>query len=133
MIEAVRELNTPLRIPRNATNIENDKAAMNKKDEFVGFPEIIPEQELELTRPMPLHERPRKVRIEHEMAIIRAHHERIAKIINVFWGHKECVEYLQQLILNGDDGDGKARVGFKREVLSALINLVALHEEVVSS
>ncbi|MDD5334942.1 MAG: hypothetical protein PHS32_14525 [Rhodoferax sp.] len=101
---------------------------MNKKEECVGFPELIPEQELELTRPMPLHERPRKVRIEHDMAIIRAHHERIAKTIDVFWGHKECVEYLQKLVLNGDDGNGKARVGFKHEVLSALINLLALHE-----
>lgn len=101
---------------------------MKKKDAFVGFPELIHEDAHELTRPMPLHERPRQVRVDHEMAIIRAHHERIAKTINVIWGHKECVAYLQQLVLNGDDGNGKARVGFKHEVLSALINLVALHE-----
>jgi hypothetical protein len=62
------------------------------------------------------------------MAIISAHHERVAKAIEVFWGHRDCVAYLQQLMLNGGDGIGRARIGFKREVLSALINLTALHE-----
>ena len=77
---------------------------------------------------MPLSELPRQARIDHEMAIIRSHHERIAKAIDVFWGHRDCVEYIQQLILCGGDGVGKARIGFKREVLSALINLTTLHD-----
>ena len=101
---------------------------MPDKD-HVGFPKLIQhEDEFERTRPMPLHELPRQVRFDHEMAIVSAHHPRIFKAINVFWGHKDCVEYLQKLILSGGDGFGNARVGFKREVLSALINLLALHE-----
>lgn len=98
----------------------------NKK--FVGFPDLIHHGHDEPTRPMTLAELPRLARIDHEMAIIRAHHERIAKAIEVFWGHRDCVEYIQQLILSGGDGVGKARIGFKREVLSALINLTTLHE-----
>lgn len=77
---------------------------------------------------MPLHERPRQARIDHELAIISAHHERISKAILMFWGHRDCVEYIEKLILNGGDGFGNARVGFKREVISALINLIELHE-----
>jgi len=77
---------------------------------------------------MTLHELPRQARIDHQMAVIRAHHERIAKAIEMFWGHRDCVEYLQQLILNGGDGVGRARVGFKHEVLAALISLTELHE-----
>lgn len=100
---------------------------MSKK-EFVGFPELLHNPEEVPTRPLPLYEMPRQARIDHEMAIIKAHHERIAKAIEVFWGHRECVDYLQQLIFNGGDGVGRARVGFKREVLSALINVAALHE-----
>jgi hypothetical protein len=96
--------------------------------QFVGFPELIHNAENEPTRPLPLEELPRQARIDHEMAIISAHHERIAKAIEVFWGHRDCVAYLQQLMLNGGDGIGRARIGFKREVLSALINLTALHE-----
>lgn len=95
---------------------------------FVGFPDLIQNEEEVPTRPMGLHELPRPIRIEHEMAIIRAHHERIAKAIDVFWGHRDCVEYLQQLILSGGDGAGKTRVGFKHEVLAALITLTGLHE-----
>ena len=95
---------------------------------FVGFPDLIDHEEEETTRPMPLSERPRQARIDHEMAIIRSHHERIAKAIDVFWGHRDCVEYIQQLILSGGDGVGKARIGFKREVMSALINLTTLHD-----
>lgn len=76
---------------------------------------------------MPLHERPLQARIDHEMAIIFRHHARIAHAIEKFWGHRDCVEYLQKLILSGGHQDGQARVGFKPEVLSALINLAALH------
>ncbi|MDO8699452.1 MAG: hypothetical protein Q7J75_03390 [Rhodoferax sp.] len=101
---------------------------MEKKDEFVGFPDLIHEAEEAATRPMPLHEFPRQVRIDHEMALINRQHERIAKAISVFWGHRDCVEYLQNLILSGGDGVGRARIGFKPEILAALINLTNLHE-----
>lgn len=97
-------------------------------EKFVGFPDLLHEDEEQPTRPMPLHERPRQFRIDHEMEIIRAHHERIAKSIEMFWGHRDCVEYLQKLVFSGGDGAGKARVGFKPEVLEALMNLASLHE-----
>jgi hypothetical protein len=93
-----------------------------------GFPNLLHDEDEQATRPMRLEEFPRLARIDHEMAIVRRHHERVAKAIEVFWGHKDCVEYLQQLILSGGDGVGKARIGFKREVLSALINLTTLHD-----
>jgi hypothetical protein len=39
------------------------------------------------------------------------------------------VEYLQKLILDGGDGFGHARIGFRSDVMAALINLISLHEE----
>ncbi len=94
----------------------------------LGGPELLPEQhDAESTSAMGLEELPTQARIDHEMAIIAGHHPRIAKAINVFWGHKGCTEYIEELILNGGDGAGNSRVGFKREVLSALINLSSLH------
>lgn len=96
--------------------------------QFVGFPDLIQDPGDEPTRPMALDELPRPARIDHEMAIIRAHQARIAKAIEMFWGHRDCPEYLQQLILSGGDDIGRSRVGFKHEVLAALINLTALHE-----
>jgi hypothetical protein len=92
-----------------------------------GFPSLSWEEEDLPTRPMPLHERPLQARIDHEMAIIALHHARIALAIEKFWGHRDCVEYLQTLVLSGGDNDGRARVGFKSEVMSALINLMSLH------
>ncbi|MBK7052463.1 MAG: hypothetical protein KBF98_03325 [Rhodoferax sp.] len=97
------------------------------EDEFVGFPDLDDQDEVQPTRPMPLHERPRQFRIDHEMEIVRKHHERIANSIELFWGHRDCVEYLQKLVFSGADNSGKARVGFKPEVLTALMNLEALH------
>ena len=91
------------------------------EEKHPGFPNLLHDEEEQATRPMRLEEYPR-------LAIVRQHHERVAKAIEVFWGHKDCVEYLQQLILSGGDGVGKARIGFKREVLSALINLTTLHD-----
>jgi hypothetical protein len=95
-----------------------------------GFPGIHGEEEEEFmaTRPMPIHEIPVQARIDSEMAIIAQHHERIAKAIKLFWGHRDCGEYLHKLILSGGDNAGKTRVGFKPEVLTALINLTNLHD-----
>ncbi len=100
------------------------------ENKFIGFPGINQETaaEDEETRPMGLYELPRQARFDREMQIISTHHERIAKAIGVFWGHKDCVEYLQKLILNGGDGFGNARIGFRSEVMTALINLSNLHE-----
>lgn len=92
-----------------------------------GFPSLSWEEEDLPTRPMPLHELPMQARIDHEMAIIGLHHARIALAIEKFWGHRDCVEYLQTLVLSGGDNDGRARVGFKSEVVSALMNLMSLH------
>jgi len=92
-----------------------------------GFPSLSWEEEDLPTRPMPLHERPLQARVDHEMAIIAQHHVRIALALEKFWGHRDCVEYLQSLILTGYK-EGEKRMGFKAEVLSALINLVALHK-----
>ena len=95
---------------------------------MVGFPDLIQNAEFEPTRPMPLFELPKQVQIDRELAVIRLHHERIAKAIDTFWGHRDCVEYLQQLIFIGGDNSGRARVGFKAEVLEALIKLTSLHQ-----
>ena len=95
---------------------------------FTGFPDANHGADFAATRPMTLYELPEQARIDHEMDIITAHHERIAKAIKMFWGHRDCVEYLQQLILSGGDGVGRARIGFKHEVVAALMNLIELHE-----
>lgn len=96
--------------------------------EETGFPSLQWEEEDLPTRPLPLHERPLQARIDAEMAIITQYHPRIALAIEKFWGHRDCVEYLQKLILSGGHQDGQVRVGFKSEVLSALINLASLHQ-----
>lgn len=102
--------------------------ATSGKNETLGFPTLKWEEEEIETRPMPLHELPRQVGIDNAMAIIAKRHERIAKAITVFWGTKDCVEYMEKLVMSGGDGFGNARVGFKPEVLSALMSLISLHE-----
>jgi hypothetical protein len=93
-----------------------------------GFPSLQWEDEDLPTRPMPLHELPVQARIDAELCVIAQHHLRIVQAIEKFWGHRDCVEYLQTLILSGGYKDNQNRVGFKSEVLSALINLASLHK-----
>jgi len=102
--------------------------ATSGKNETLGFPTLKWEEEELDTRPMPLHELPRQVGIDNAMAIIAKHHERVAKAVTVFWGTRDCVEYIEKLVLNGGDGMGKARIGFKPEVVSALLSLISLHQ-----
>ena len=37
------------------------------------------------------------------------------------------MEYIQKLVMNGGDGFGNARVGFKPEVVAALLSLSTMH------
>ena len=101
-------------------------------EEIEPFPEINHHIKVEefapVPRKTPLHELPKQARIDHEIAVIAKHHERIAKSIRMFWGHKDCVEFLEKLVLKGVDGSGNTRVGFKLEVVGALMNLTSLHE-----
>ena len=101
--------------------------ATRPKPQEIGFPPIdFVEGDL-ATRPMPLHELPRQVGIDQAMAVIAKHHVRIAKAIEMFWGTRDCVEYIQKLVMSGGDGFGNARVGFKPEVVAALLSLTTLH------
>ena len=94
----------------------------------VGFPPLSWEEEDLDTRPLPLHERPMQARVDAEMALIGEHHHRIANAIESFWGSRDCVNYLQNLVLSGYK-EGEKRMGFKPEVVSALMTLVELHKQ----
>lgn len=111
---------------------QQDIAVPDPKDDSryqeTGFPSLQWEDDDLPTRPMPLHERPLQARIDSEMAIVNQYHPRIVAAIEKFWGHRDCVEYLQKLILSGGHQDGQNRVGFKSEVLTALMNLAAMHQ-----
>ena len=101
--------------------------ATTSKNQPTGFPSIAWDEEDQATRPLPLHELPRQVGIDNALAVIERHHERIAKAIRIFWGSRDCVEYIQKLVMSGGDGLGNARIGFKPEVVSALMSLITLH------
>jgi hypothetical protein len=94
----------------------------------VGFPTLQWEEDELDTRPMPLHERPLQARVDVELALIAEHHIRIALAIETFWGHRDCIDYIQNLVLSGYK-EGEKRLGFKPEVLTALITLVELHKK----
>lgn len=100
---------------------------MNEK-KITEFPDLIEFDGFEDTRPMTADDIRPELSVERQMAIIGAHHERIRKAIEMFWGHRDCVAYIEQLILNGGDGVDRARIGFKQEVLTAMINLIELHK-----
>jgi len=97
---------------------------------FTNFPELdySPEHEPPRSAPAPAAPSHQNRAVEAEIALIRTHHAHIAKGIELFWGHEDCVDYLQQLILNGGDGVSRTRLGFKHEVVEALFNLIALQE-----
>jgi hypothetical protein len=62
---------------------------------------------------------------EYPFIIIERGHPRVAKAIEMTWGHRELDDYLQRLIV-ADRGD---REGFSRTTMSALMKLAKQHSE----
>ena len=67
---------------------------MPTSSEFSGFPIISYTEEHLETRPTPLHEQPKRTRIDHQLGVIGQQHEHIVRIILVLWGHQECLDYI---------------------------------------
>jgi hypothetical protein len=80
------------------------------------------------TCPMPIADYTPQVRTGLHLSVIEQHHARVAKAIELLWGSPECGEYLSRLVLDGREGGNNSRMGFKPEVLSALMHLFDLHE-----
>jgi len=99
-------------------------------NETIEFPPLIEDEDQDwTTRPIPLEELPVSHRMSRAMGLLEEHHQRIAKAVSAIWGHRECSLYLQRLIMNGGEGAGRDRVGFKPAILSALITLDLLHDK----
>ncbi len=102
--------------------------ATTRKPQPDGFPILKWEQEEISTRPMPLHELPHQAGVDRALDVIAARHQRIVDAVKAFWGTKDCVPYMEKLIMSGGDGLGHTRVGFKPEVVTALMSLISLHQ-----
>lgn len=94
----------------------------------VAFPDLQWEEDNIATRTMALHERPIQARVDIQLALIAEHYPRVAQGIDNFWGQRDCVPYIESLILSGYK-DGEKRMGFKPEVVTALMSLVELHKQ----
>jgi hypothetical protein len=92
-----------------------------------GFPNL-EWDEVQDTRPMGQHERPLQARVDMQMAVVGSRHTRVALAIEKFWGHPDCVTYIEELILGGYK-EGEKRMGFKPEVVTALMTLIELHKQ----
>lgn len=113
---------TPVQPPA----VSPDKLPPSKQPPLA-FPELSVEEEDPDTRNMALHEMPLHYQIDRAREVVRAHHPRIASTLDSMWGYKECADYLEKLTFDGTDPTGHTRVGFKPEVLTALLRLQAMH------
>ena len=70
---------------------------------FVGFPDL-KHAEFQATRPMTYSELPRLVRIEHELATITTHHERMALycVVHGYDGHAATCDMITRVLIDGE-------------------------------
>ena len=94
----------------------------------MGFPSLSSEDDFEPTRPLPLAELPLQARLDLHMQAIVERHPHIALAIEQFWGHPDCVPYMEGLVMDGYKEDGQ-RAGFKPAVVSALLDLISIHQQ----
>jgi len=81
------------------------------------------------TQPMELDDKSPAQRKSDALSVIEINHKRIFNTINVLWGHKECADFIDNLIMSGGDGFGQVRRGFNQESADALMVLSTLHEQ----
>lgn len=86
------------------------------------------EKNFEDTRPMTLADRAPGQRKVDALQVVELYHKRIANTIKTLWGYPECSDYINKLIMAGGDGMGHARIGFNQEAVTAMMELVGLHE-----
>jgi hypothetical protein len=82
----------------------------------------------ELTQPMALEDLSLEQRKNRALVIIEEHHPRIARSIQTLWGYRECISYVNKLILEGHDVKGHARVGFNHMAAQAMLVLTEVHD-----
>lgn len=80
------------------------------------------------TAPIPLQEKSIQQRTAEALEIVKLHHARVANSILTMWGYKECVQYINKLVMEGNDGTGNARMGFHQDAVQAMLELANLHE-----
>ena len=66
---------------------------------------------------------------ETALRTVERHHSRVAGAIRNMWGYKECCEYINKLMMEGNDDRGRARMGFHQEAVDAMLVLIAIHEK----
>ncbi len=81
------------------------------------------------TQPMELDDKSPAQRKSDALSVLEINHKRIFNTINVLWGHKECADFIDNLIMSGGDGFGQVRRGFNQESADALMVLSTLHEQ----
>ena len=98
----------------------------NPDDELIFPPLVFQEEPLQASKP------PASAEEEKECAlqIVRTHHPHIATQLDSIWTSPECADYLQKLIFDGSDPANLIRVGFKSEVVDAILVLAGLHKAV---
>ena len=66
---------------------------------------------------------------EAALQTVERHHSRVAGAIRNMWGYKECCEYINKLMMEGNDDRGRARMGFHQEAVEAMLVLITIHEK----
>jgi hypothetical protein len=79
--------------------------------------------------PLPVYEPTPEDLRDEALSVIAQLHPRVANTIRSLWPDRECGDYINKLLMDGDDGAGHARLGFHQEAVDAMMRLVDLHEK----
>jgi len=67
----------------------------------------------------------KKASMADHLAVLKESYPRIGSAIELMWGHSECEDYINKLILN----DRGSRQGFPTNAMSALLGLFRMHTQ----
>lgn len=87
----------------------------------------------EFTKPMALEDLSFEQRRTRALLVVEEHHPRVAMSIRTLWGYQECIQYVNKMILEGHDPQGRARAGFNVLAAKAMLELTEVHDAMFGS
>ena len=113
---------------RNNTAAESDESfVVTRPAPLLLLPEPRDEVQMDRRSVLPPEQQAEQAK-QDALQTIALNQPKIHAMVTSLWGRQECSDYIQGLVMNGDEGAGQRPPRLKIDTLTALLDLDRLHD-----